>query len=106
MLKSSRTKKKSTATWQMEKTRDPTMDLISVLNEASIEGRGEEEVHMDVNVVFGHQQEDGEPAGEEDLSASATGPLQEVDPQVVGLPGIPYYEPSVILQIPTSDGYL
>jgi hypothetical protein len=52
-------------------------DLMLVLSEASVGGEDEDsgEAHMDdANVVFGHQQEEGEPVEEEDLDS--TGPLQ------------------------------
>jgi len=69
LLRNSGTRKKSIATRRIEKARDPIMDLMSVLNEASVGGEDEEEVHMDdANAVFGHQQEEGEPAGEDPKS--------------------------------------
>ena len=40
----------------------------------------------------GHRQEEGEPAGDEYSPPGATGPLQEVDPQILDLPNVPYYE--------------
>jgi len=79
LFQSSGTRKKSTATRQMDQARGLVFDLMSVLNEASARREDEEEVHMDdANVVFGHQQEGGEPAGEEYSLVSAS-PLQEVD---------------------------
>jgi hypothetical protein len=96
LLQGNGTRKKSTADQQKEKeTRrhsnhsaaDSIIRLVSVLNESTV--AGEEEVHMDeVNVVFGHQQEEGEPvidSGDELPTSQNTIPLPRIDPEVFGL---------------------
>jgi hypothetical protein len=95
LLQGNGTRKKSTADQQKEKetqryssrsAADLIIGLISALNELTM--AGEEEVHMDeVNVVFGHQQEEGEPVSEDEPPISQnTIPLPQVDPEILGLP--------------------